>query len=38
MITKFFESLSTFSLSVEMGVVSLMLFGEYEYPKESDYE
>ena len=32
------DYLASFSLVIEMGAVSLMLFGEYEYPKESDFE
>ncbi len=38
MITDFFESLANFSFVIEMGVVSLMLFGEYEYPQKADFE
>ncbi len=38
MISNFFDSLASFSLIVEMDIVSLMLFGEYRYPQESDFE
>ncbi len=38
MITDFFEALTSFSWVVEVGMVSLALFGEYEYPKKSDFE
>lgn len=38
MITNFFESLSSWSWVIETGVVSVMLFGEYEYPQESDFD
>lgn len=38
MISNFLDSLSSFSWTIEVGVISIMLFGEYEYPKESDFE
>jgi len=38
MISDFFEALTSFSWVVETDIVSLLLFGEYEYPQESDFE
>ena len=38
MITNFFESLSSWSWVIETGVASVMLFGEYKYPQESDFD
>ncbi len=38
MIFDFFEALTSFSWVVETGMVSFALFGEYEYPRESDFE
>ncbi len=38
MISNLFDSLTSYSWTIETGIVSLVLFGEYEYPKESDFE
>ena len=37
MLSKFLDSLSTFSWELETGVVSAILFGEQPYPSEADY-
>lgn len=38
MISKILDALASFSWDMETGVVSGLLFGEYAYPSESDYE
>lgn len=38
MFSNLFDSLTSYSLVIETGIVSLVLFGEYKYPKESDFE
>lgn len=38
MISDFFESLTDFTWVIETGIVSVLLFGEYPYPKKSDFE
>lgn len=38
MITKFAEYLTNLSWVLEVDVVSLGFFGEYEYPKKEDFE
>lgn len=38
MISNLFNNLSSYSWYIETSVVSLALFGEYEYPQESDFE
>lgn len=38
MITKLIEYLTYLSWVAEVDTVSLVLFGEYEYPKKEDFE
>lgn len=38
MFSNLFDSLTSSSWYIETGIVSLILFGEYKYPQESDFE
>lgn len=38
MISKIIDAITSYSWDIQLGVVSIMLFGEYPIPKESDFE
>ena len=38
MISKIIDAIKSYSWDIQLGVVSIMLFGEYPIPKESDFE
>ena len=38
MISNFIESILNLSWEIELGTVSVLLFGEYPYPEKADYE
>ncbi len=38
MISKLLDAITSYSWEVDLGVVSIMLFGEYPYPQKCDYD